>query len=200
MCYCVPWGLAETNINVFSEVSGRGYVAPPGAVTSLPASGMTVPEGDMIPLEAHEGSFSSIVHLDCDLQLVTLPWSSVVTRTLLHFWCLKSVANVLVWNVCETQSSKEAGKGALNLKDSENSSKQKSGDGHQWQQLEFKNMRPHFAVYFRLILKLSKTIYNSGNECLHLKVSYVWGSSWYDIAYQFLHFWSWLFEALGAKV
>lgn len=84
--------------------------------------------------------------------------------------------------MCETQSSKEAGKGALNLKDTENSSKQKSGDGHQGQQLEFKNMRPHLAEYFRLILKLSKTIYNSGNECLHLNVSHVWGSSRYDIA------------------
>lgn len=182
MCYCVPWGLVETNINVFSEVSRRGSVAPPGAVTSLPAPGMAVPEGDMIPLEAQEGSSSSTIHLDYDLQSVPLLWSSVVTRMLLHFWRLKSVANVLVWNVCETQSSKEAGKGALDLKDSESSSKQKSGDGHQWQQLEFKNMRPHFAEYFRLILKLSKTIYNSRNECLHLNVSYVWGSSRYDIA------------------
>lgn len=74
---------------------------------------------------------------------------------------------------------KEAGKAALDLKDSENSpaSKQKSRDGHQWQQLGVKNMRPHFAEYFRLILKLSKTIYNSGHQCVRLNVSYVGGSS-----------------------
>lgn len=68
---------------------------------------------------------------------------------------------------------------ALVVKYGENSaaSKQSSGDGHQWQQLRVQNTRVHFAEYFRLMLKLSKTIYNSGNQCVHLNVSYVGGSS-----------------------
>lgn len=93
-----------------------------------------------------------------------------------------------VWNVCETQSSKEAGKSALGgkkiifVKDGENRAafKQNSGDGHQWQQLGVQNTRVHFAEYFIVTLKLSHI--QQWNQCVHLKVSYVGGSSWYVIA------------------
>lgn len=133
----IPWGLAEANSDVSSDVSRRRSDAPLGAIPSLPASGVTVPEADAVLPEMREAS--------C-LSFASWAGGGYVTGRLggnqkvASLWHLKRAADGLVWNTCQTPSSKETGKAGLHLKDSEISlaSKQTSGDGQQGHQLESK--------------------------------------------------------------
>lgn len=104
VCYHIPWGLAECSIDVYSDISREGYIAPPGAITSLLASGMTVTEADAVLLETWEESCSSTIHAHHGLQLLTstakLSGNQMIVSLLASNVCCN------VWNVCETHLPK----------------------------------------------------------------------------------------------